>query len=161
MKGENINKKEILSLINPVVENVANKLKLIIVEINFVKEAGSWHLRIFIYNENRPISHQDCENLTKNLNNYLDELIPVPYYLEVSSPGTERTLKSPREYSIFKGKKAEIKLKQPINDNLKLLQAKILDYTQDHKLKVEISDSCQIICLEENNISRVKLIHEK
>ena len=33
----------------------------------------------------------------------MDELIPVKYYLEVSSPGLERKFKSDKEFLIFKG----------------------------------------------------------
>jgi ribosome maturation factor RimP len=160
MKQENVNKKEILANINPIIEHIAAKLDLTVLEINFVKESGNWHLRIFIYSSKHPISHQDCENITKGLGDYLDELIPVQYYLEVSSPGTDRKLKSPKEYNIFKGKKVEVKLKGPTEENLKNFQAKILEYTPDHKLKVEVLDNNKILSLEDKNISTIRLIHE-
>ena len=48
---------------------------------------------------------------SKILNDFLDELIPVKYYLEVSSPGLERKFKSDKEFIIFKGRRISIKCK--------------------------------------------------
>ena len=160
MKQDVANKKEILANITPIIEHVAAKLNLVVIETSFVKEAGDWHLRIFIYSNEHSISHQDCESMTKGLNDYLDELIPVHYYLEVSSPGTDRKIKSSREYNIFSGKNAEIKLKQPLENGMKVFKAKILEHTPDGKLKVENLDDKNILILEDKNISGVKLIHE-
>jgi len=95
----------------PVVDKIVKDSGLILVEEDFVKEAGKWTLKIFIYNPEKPITHENCENVTRKLSEHLDEIITVPYYLEVSSPGIDRKLKSEREYHIFKGKRAKIKLK--------------------------------------------------
>ncbi|OGI03824.1 MAG: hypothetical protein A2Y25_07200 [Candidatus Melainabacteria bacterium GWF2_37_15] len=99
------------SKIMPVVDKIVKDSGLILVEEDFVKEAGKWTLKIFIYNPEKPITHENCENVTRKLSEHLDEIITVPYYLEVSSPGIDRKLKSEREYHIFKGKRAKIKLK--------------------------------------------------
>lgn len=153
---ENINKKEILNKVNPVIEKVAGDLGLIVLETNFVQESGKWHLRIFIYNQDHTITHTDCESLTKNLSSYLDELISMPYYLEISSPGIERKLKSPMEYNIFRGKKAEIKLKQP-QDNLKKFLITIIEYNSVTGLKVQVLDTEKEMNIKQENISSIQL----
>ena len=160
MKQDNFNKKEILANISPIIEHVAAKLGLTVIEISLVKEAGNWFLRIFIYSSEHSISHQDCEAMTKGLDDYLEQLIPFHYYLEVSSPGTDRKIKSPKEYNIFSGKKAEIKLKKPLDENIKIFKAKIIEHTPDGKLHVETLEDNMSLILEDNNISTVKLIHE-
>lgn len=152
----NINKKEILAKIIPVIEKAANEICLVPIEINFVQDSGRWYLRIFIYKHDEPISHIDCENLTKNLSEHLDDLIPVQYYLEVSSPGIERKLKSVEEYNIFKGKKVNIKLKQPIQE-FKNFAATIIKYSSESGLEVQIADNGKIINIKKENISSVKL----
>ncbi len=106
-----VNKAAINELIKPVIEKTVDESWLILVEANFTKEAGKWVLKIFIYNPKKPITHEDCERITRKLPDVLDELIPVPYNLEVSSPGLDRKLKSEKEYEIFKGKKAKVKMK--------------------------------------------------
>lgn len=153
---EPVNKKNIQEKINPVIEKVASHLGLIPLEINFAKESGKWHLKIFIYSPEHSISHKDCEDLTRNLSDYLDQLIPVHYYLEVSSPGTERKLRSPKEYVIFKGKKVEIKLKQPVED-LKVFEAKIIDYGTESGLQLKILNSDKTLNVSPDNISSIKL----
>ncbi len=37
------------------------------------------------------VTHEDCENITNRLAEHLDLIIPVPYYLEVSSPEQKGT----------------------------------------------------------------------
>ena len=87
---EHFNKKEILSAIIPVIENTAMRYNLIPIEISFEKENGHWFLRIFIYSNDHPVNHKDCENVTRSIGDMLDEIIPFKYYLEVSSPGLDK-----------------------------------------------------------------------
>ena len=63
-------------------------------EIEFVKENHRWFLRIYLYSKERDVTLDDCEKVTRSLDEFLDTLIPVKYYLEVSSPGLERKFKS-------------------------------------------------------------------
>ena len=153
---EPVNKKEIQEKINPVIEKVASHLNLIPIEIDFAKESGKWHLKIFIYSPEHLISHKDCEDLTRNLSDYLDQLIPVHYYLEVSSPGTERKLRSPREYVIFKGKQVEVKLKQP-QEEFKVFEAKIVDYNTKSGLQLSVLNNDKTLTVNPDNISSIKL----
>jgi ribosome maturation factor RimP len=152
-----IDKRDILNKITPVLEKVAYQLGLIPLEINFLKESGKWHVIVYIYSQDHQISHKDCEDYTNGVSEYLDQLIPVHYYLEVSSPGTERKLKSPFEYNLFKGKRVNIKLKQPIEDNLKVFTAKIIEYKPESGLKVQLTDTDKIVEIDNKNISQIKL----
>lgn len=110
-----MNRKEIIDVITPVIENTAMRHGLIPLEVTFEKENDHWFLRIYIYSTEHPVNHEDCTHITRGLGDLLDELIPFKYYLEVSSPGVERKLKTEREYQLFKGKKVKVKLKEPIN----------------------------------------------
>jgi ribosome maturation factor RimP len=58
-----------------------------------------------------PISIEDCERVSRVVGPLLDHsnLINGPYDLEVSSPGAERPLRSPREYERFNGKRVNIR----------------------------------------------------
>lgn len=159
MTKDEINKKEILAKISPIIDKVGDNLNLVVLETDFIRESGIWYLRIYIYSEDHPISHTDCENFTRELGDWLDTLIPVPYYLEVSSPGIDRKLKSVREYNIFRGKKIEIKLKRPLEDTRKL-QARIIKYTSEDGLEVENISTGKTIYIKDDNISSARLIQE-
>jgi len=151
------NKNKTVQNVLPVIEEAAHKLGLIPVELNFVQESGRWVLKIFIYSQDHPISHLDCENLTRELGDSLDELISEPFNLEVSSPGIDRKLKSSSEYNIFKDKEVEVKLKKPLNETKKL-SATIVDYKTNTGLKLKLKDKDETVEVKEDNISSVRLI---
>ncbi len=158
-RKDNVNRREILDKTMPVIENFVQQAGLVLVEVDFVKESGHWFLKIFIYSPERPITHNDCENLTNNLDGYLDELIDIPYYLEVSSLGADRKLKTAREYDIFRGKKVEIKLKKELENGMKIFVARLLDYSDESGLEVQVlsDNNNDILVLNKNIISSVKL----
>jgi len=84
--------------------------------IEFVKEAKDWFLRIYIdwadYEEGKYISTGDCEKVSKYLSGRLDELDPIEqkYYLEVSSPGLGRVLLEEKHYVRYSGKEVDVSL---------------------------------------------------
>ena len=136
-QSEMVSPSKLLEKINPIIENTLMRYDLIPLEVEFVKESHRWFLRIFIYSYSRPITIDDCERVTRSLSDFLDELIPFKYHLEVSSPGLERKLKSDKEYLIFAGKNIDIKLKNPVDESgEKHFKAKLLDF--DEKLGVKI-----------------------
>ncbi|NLU52291.1 MAG: ribosome maturation factor RimP [Clostridiaceae bacterium] len=97
----------VASMAQPIVEEAGCEL----VDVEYVKEGGSWFLRIYI---DKPggVTLDDCENVSRPLNDLIDEKDPIPhaYYLEVSSPGLERPLKKPRDFEKAVGSLVEIKL---------------------------------------------------
>jgi ribosome maturation factor RimP len=67
-------------------------------------------LRISI-DHNDPITIDDCERVSRVAGPLLDHsnLINGPYQLEVSSPGAERPLKSPKDYERFNGRRVNVR----------------------------------------------------
>ncbi len=151
-----INKREIVELITPVIENTAMRYGLIPLEISLEKENNRNFLRIYIWSSNHSVSHLDCENLSRGLGDMLDELIPFKYFLEVSSPGLDRKLKSTKEYLIFKGHDVIIKLKNSLEGiEEKTLSATLSDYGENYGIKVLYNNKELIIPLDK--IHSVKL----
>lgn len=76
-----------------IVKPVLEKMGLNLWDIRFEKEGNAWFLRYFIDKENG-VTIDDCENFSRAVDPLLDEADPISqsYYLEVSSPGTEREL---------------------------------------------------------------------
>lgn len=143
---EEINRHEILEKIIPLVENTAMRFNLIPIEIDFSKENHRWYLRIFLFSYDHPVNLEDCENVTRSIQDFIDELIPCKYYLEVSSPGLERKFKSEKEYIIFKGRNVSIKLKQPFENEEQIFKAKLLDYDEHNGITVlRLSDEKELI----------------
>ncbi len=157
MDKDNLIKSDVIRKISPVIERAAEDSGLILLEVDFVKDSNQWFLKIFIYVENRAITHKDCEKITKKLDEHLDQLIPVPYYLEISSPGTERKLKSVKEYTIFKGERVKIKLKKALEDLTKTINSIIIKYKETTVQEIKIEPTDEIIHIEDKNISSIKL----
>ena len=106
----------------------------------------------------KDITLDDCENVTRSLNDFLDELIPVKYYLEVSSPGLERKFKSDKEFLIFKGRRISLKLKTPLEgESEKIFKGEILDWDENEGLKFFRFDDGQELQIPKSNIQSAKL----
>ena len=75
------------------------------------KQGSRLHLIVYI-DSPRGISLDDCEDVSKHLDPFLEEndLIKGSYNLEVSSPGLERVLVKPSHFQRFVGEKVKIKV---------------------------------------------------
>ena len=152
---EYVNKRELMEKLEPLIDNTLMRFGLVPVEVELVKENHRWFLRIFIYSFEREVNLDDCENVSRSLSDFLEELIPFKYYLEVSSPGVERKIKTKKEYLIFKGKDINLKLKQPIDESEeKQFVAKIVDFDSNEGLTVyTYKDKKDVLIKKENIIS--------
>lgn len=157
MKQE-INRHDVLEKITPLIENTAMRFGYIPIEIEFVKENHRWFLRIYLYSKEKEVTLDDCEKVTRSLSDFLDELIPVKYYLEVSSPGLERKFKSEKEFVIFNGRRISLKLKTPLEgEEEKIFKGEILDYDEKEGLKFFRFDDGKELQIPKNNIQSAKL----
>lgn len=86
-----------------------------LVDVEFVKEASQWYLRLYIDKEGG-ITIDDCELVSRAMSDILDEkdYIEESYILEVSSPGLGRPLKKEKDFVRSIGKEVEIRLYKPI-----------------------------------------------
>ena len=78
-------------------------------------------LRVYIdqLDTKHPITVDDCEKVTRQLQHVL-EVEGVPYErLEVSSPGLDRPLKKAADYARFAGEQVEVTLKLPFKGRKK------------------------------------------
>lgn len=99
-------------LLLPIVE--ANGFEL--VDVEYVKEAGSWYLRGYVDKEGG-ITVNDCEIVSRAFSDRLDEedFIEDSYIMEISSPGLDRPLKKEKDFIRSMGKEVEIRTYRPID----------------------------------------------
>ncbi|MCT4544181.1 MAG: ribosome maturation factor RimP [Vallitalea sp.] len=99
-------------VLNPIL--VKNEFEL--VDVEYVKEASNWYLRIFIDKEGG-ITIDDCEIVSRAFDSDFEDKDPIkePYILEVSSPGLDRPLKKDKDFARNIGKKVEVKLYKAID----------------------------------------------
>lgn len=89
---------------------ILEKYEFELVDVEYVKEAGTWYLRAYI---DKPggIAINDCEVVSRELSDLLDhkDFIDDSYILEVSSPGLGRPLKKERDFARSIGAEVEIR----------------------------------------------------
>ena len=100
----------VAALAHPVVEEAGCTMW----DVEYVKEAGSWFLRVYIDREGG-VSIDDCEAVSRPLSDLLDQADPIEgsYTFEVSSAGADRALKKPEHFTRFRGSEVEVKLYRP------------------------------------------------
>ena len=132
----------------------AEKLGLEIWDVEYVREAGQWFLRIYI-DKKGGVSIQDCEALSKVMDPLLDEADPIPdsYVFEVSSAGAERELKRPGDFPRFFGEHVEVRLYTP-RSGKKTIRGELLAYEDG---AVTVSSGGEIMKLEKNEVAGVRL----
>ncbi len=105
----------VVEKVTEIAGRVASSEGMEIVEVEYKGGGSSRILRIFI---DKPggVTHADCETISRQVGAILDveDVIPVHYTLEVSSPGLDRKLLRPADYQRFAGKKAKVRLRSPI-----------------------------------------------
>ena len=87
-----------------------------LVDVEYVKEAGTWYLRAYNDKEGG-FKVDDCEMVSRRLGDWLDkeDFIDESYILEVSSPGLGRPLKKEKDFKRSMGEQVEIKLYRAVD----------------------------------------------
>lgn len=123
-------------------------------DVEYVKEAGSWYLRVFIDREGG-VSIDDCERISRRLDPVLDEADPIPesYIFEVGSAGADRELKRPGDYEQFMGSEVELKLYRPVKGSKRYV-GELSGYEDG---AVTIVQNGEALRFEKSQIAQVRL----
>ena len=80
-------------------------------DVEYVKEAGNYYLRVYIDKEGG-VSIDDCEAVSRELSDLLDEADPISdaYTFEISSAGADRIFRTAEHFSAFLGEVVELRL---------------------------------------------------
>lgn len=99
-----------------IAEPIVSSFGFELVDVEYVKEAGTWYLRLYIDKEGG-ITIDDCEAVSRLFSDKLDEedFIDDAYIMEVSSPGLGRPLKKEKDFKRSMGKEVEIRTYRPID----------------------------------------------
>ncbi len=97
---------------------VAQELGVELVGVELFKRGMRHLLRATIDREEGGVTLEDCEAFSRKFGVLLDVEDPLPgsYTLEVTSPGLDRPLKSPRDFQKQKGKLVRIVTKEKITN---------------------------------------------
>lgn len=123
-------------------------------DVEYVKEAGTWFLRVYLDREGG-VTIDHCESVSRALDHKLDEVDPIEgsYVLEVSSPGADRTLRKAEHFAQFMGEKVEVRLYRPRN-GAKSLVGELAGYEEGD---VTLHTPQESVTIPKQDIAQVKL----
>ncbi|MBI4682914.1 MAG: ribosome maturation factor RimP [Nitrospirae bacterium] len=101
--------------VREIIEPVINVLNIELDDIELSKMRGKALLRVFIDKEGG-VTIDDCELVSREVEAVLDVEDPIPYsyVLEVSSPGLDRPLKTPKDFKRFTGRSVRVVTLEPV-----------------------------------------------
>ena len=115
-------------------------------------------LRVYI---DKPggVSHADCALVSEQLSAMLDveDLVPGRYVLEVSSPGLDRKLTKPSDFTYFVGRRARLVLKEAVGEQ-KVLEGRLAGF-ENGRVRVDLGEN-RVQEFEVGNIRRAQLVVE-
>ena len=128
-------------------------------DVEYVKEGADWHLRITI---DKPggVGIDDCERVHRAIDPLLDEADPIEnfYYLEVSSPGIERELRTDAHLAASIGALCEARLFAAQN-GAKAHTGRLTGFDADTLTLTP--DGGEAIVLSRKGVSKVTTLYEE
>ncbi|MDK2779984.1 MAG: ribosome maturation factor RimP [Trichococcus sp.] len=143
-----------------VVQPIVDEQNLELVDMEFLKEGKNWFLRIYI---DKPggIDIEECALISEKVSEALDAIEPDPipqaYFLEVSSPGAERPLKTEADMQNAIGKYVHLSFYQAI-DGEKFYEGTLKEINDESVvLTIRIKTRTKDIEIERKQIANARL----
>lgn len=88
-----------------------------LVDLRIASHNGKPLLQIFADRANGNITLDECGTLSEKIGEFLDagNVYENGYFLEVSSPGVDRVVKSEKDFRRFMGRQVKIRSKRPVS----------------------------------------------
>ena len=152
----NQNTKNVAGVVTELIAPVANELGYELWDVEFVKEGTRRILRVTIDSE-EGITIEDCEKMHRAIDPVLDEADPIEdaYYLEVSSPGLERELRTDDHIYACEGWEVEVRLFAPI-DGSKVFNGILGPLTEDGSVTIETEGSVRTFA--KNTVAKITTV---
>lgn len=149
---------KVIETIEELVQPILAENKLDLVDVEYVKEGKNWFLRVYI-DKDGGIDITECGIVSEQLSEKLDDLDPIkdPYFLEVSSPGAERPLKTKEDIEKNVGKNVFLTLYAPI-DGEKSYEGVLQSFEEDLlTIEYKVKTRKKTIEIPHDKIAKIRL----
>ncbi len=149
-------KKNVRETVREAILPAVTELGYRIWDVTYSKIGADYHLEITIDND-EGINIQDCEKVHRAIDPILDECDPIEgfYYLEVSSPGVERDIRTDEHIYACIGMTVEAKLFAP-KDGRKSVSGILSKYEDG---TVTIDEGSTAVSLLRSEISKMTTVY--
>ena len=148
---------KILEMLEEKMEEHLNELGLELADIEYVSEGGYNYLRIYVEKPDGNTSLDDCVELSGRIDDIADELINEKFYLEVLTPGLERKLKRPKDFTRFTGRKVKIYTKSQVEEK-KTFEGKLEKF--ENETIFLLDDTGKVYEIPFSKLKKSNLIYE-
>ena len=134
---------------------IADELNFELVDVEYIKEGPYMYLKIYI-DKVGGVTIEDCQKMSGKINEKLNEIDPIEenYFLEVSSPGLDRPLKTDKDLMKNMNNDIEISLYKSI-DGKKKYKGELINFDEN---EIEIKDEKNVhFKLDRDVISKINL----
>ena len=151
-------KKSVKDTVREAILPTVTELGYRIWDITFAKVGADYHLEITIDND-AGIQIEDCERVHRAIDPILDEADPIDesYYLECTSPGLEKEIKTDAHIEMCIGEKVELKLYAPKN-GAKVFTGALVGLSGEGKVIIDLGN--EQIEFEKNEIAKMHTVFE-
>ena len=147
-------------MVKEAVSPIIDEQNFELVDIEFLKEGKNWFLRLYV---DKPggIDIEDCAWVSEKVSDLLDEMDPDPipqaYFLEVSSPGAERPLKSDQDLENAIGQYVHLSYYQQVEGE-KFHEGTLLSVTEEEvSIEIRIKTRTKTIEIPRDKIAKARL----
>ena len=131
--------------VRAIADRVAASGGLEVLDVEFLGGGKARMLRVFLDKPaagNDPlagVTHEDCATFSREFGTILDveDVMPGSYTLEVSSPGLDRKLVKPSDFTRFTGSRMKLVTREPVNNN-RHFEGRLENF-QDGRLTLDLS----------------------
>lgn len=150
----------ILDKVKPIIETIVTEMGCTLVDVEYLKEGKNWFLRVYADKEGG-IDLDDCAAISEQLSEAFDQIHPDPfpdaYFLEVSSPGAERPLKTEADILASIGEYVHFDYYFPQHGE-KQHEGTLLGVSNEHYLlEVRIKTATRKLEIEKKAVSKARL----
>ncbi len=151
---------KVIESVVPVIEPIVESENCYLVDVEYVKEGPNWYLRVYADKENG-IDIEDCAKISEKLSEALDQISPDPfpkaYFLEVSSPGAERPLKTEKDILNAVGEYIHLDYYVP-QFGEKFHEGTLLEVTDGiFQIEVTIKTRKKVLEIKRDQVSKLRL----
>jgi ribosome maturation factor RimP len=147
-----------LENIRAMAERVATSEGLTLVDVEIKGGRANPLLRVFI-DKPAGVSHADCQLVSEQLSAILDveDAFPGKYLLEVSSPGLDRKLSKPSDFTHFVGRRARLVVREAV-ENQRVFEGRLAGF-ENGRVRLDLGER-GLQELDLANIRKAQLVVE-
>ena len=152
--------KDIVKTLQPEILQIVTSQGLNLYDLEFVKEDGTWFLRVSIEKEDGTMDFETAEVISNLVSAKLDELDPIEheYILDVCSPGAERPIRNKEEFVSSINQYVSVYLKENDENDNDMYTGDLLE-VNENDIVLSYKDKTRIkkVSIKFENISKAHL----